>query len=276
MSGIPTLKKKLKGIRATEKLSKAMKTVSMAKLSRLNALQKTYSRYAEQYRFFYENTADSVETANETKPLYVIVIASNRGFCGVFNSELVNFAVEDIAAQTRPVRLIACGEQTVRLLNECQYEPERCFIWNDIPQFSECRELFDLLSALAQEDPETCVRVIYPKYINTMTQTPTAVTLALNGNPEWTESALWVPDRETVLAQIGAKGFRALMYGMILESAVGAQAATLITMRSAYDTATQYGEMLELQIQRKRQSEVTADVIETSAERGNKGDGEND
>ena len=53
---------------------------------------------------------------------------------------------------------------------------------------------------------------------------------------------------------------------MILETAIGAQAATVMNMRSAYDTATEFEEKLESEINRKRQSQVTADVIETSAE----------
>ena len=58
-----------------------------------------------------------------------------------------------------------------------------------------------------------------------------------------------------------------MMYEVLLETALGAQAATLMTMRSAYDTATEYSDQLETQINRLRQSAVTADVIETSGER---------
>ena len=57
-----------------------------------------------------------------------------------------------------------------------------------------------------------------------------------------------------------------MLYGFILETAIGAQAATVMSMRSAYDTAVEYEEKLESEINRKRQSRVTADVIETFAE----------
>ena len=57
-----------------------------------------------------------------------------------------------------------------------------------------------------------------------------------------------------------------MVYKLALENALGAQAATLMTMRSAFDTATEYCEKLEGEINRLRQSAVTADVIETSAE----------
>ena len=65
---------------------------------------------------------------------------------------------------------------------------------------------------------------------------------------------------------MAAKIFMAVAYELILETALGAQAATLMTMRSAYDTATEYCEALESEINRKRQSAVTEDVIETSSE----------
>ena len=78
------------------------------------------------------------------------------------------------------------------------------------------------------------------------------------------ENILFVPDRKTVMESISKKVIFAAVYGFILETALGAQASTLNTMRSAYDTATAYSGMLETQINRKRQSEVTADVIETA------------
>ena len=63
-----------------------------------------------------------------------------------------------------------------------------------------------------------------------------------------------------------------IIYKKTLETALGAQAATLTTMRSAYDTASEYCVTLEAEINRKRQSQVTADVIEVSAEYAMKGE----
>ena len=57
-----------------------------------------------------------------------------------------------------------------------------------------------------------------------------------------------------------------VLFGFILETAIGAQAATIMNMRSAYEAAVEYEEKLESEINRKRQGRVTADVIETFAE----------
>ncbi|MCQ2449432.1 MAG: F0F1 ATP synthase subunit gamma [Clostridia bacterium] len=241
----------------------------MAKISRLNTLRKNFSAYADEYRFLYDNNHTQEEAV---QPACVIVLASNRGFCGSFNTELINYAMEQLETLAEPVPVIACGEKTVTLLRERKRQPAYTFLWGDSPTFGECQPLFDLLDEMIGDKKDAAVQVIYPNYRNTMLQVPTTTTLSPSGDPAAMEDLVWLPDRETVLSEIQKKGFRALLYGMILETALGAQAATLMTMRSANDTATEYADALELQIQRQRQSEVTADVIEISAERGSKGE----
>ncbi len=268
MSGVPILKKKLKGIRATEKLSKAMKTVSMAKIARLNTLRKNYSCYAEQYRFLY--AAQTTETPTEL-PSCVAVLAGNRGFCGAFNADVVHFAAEQLQNTNSKIHLIACGEQAIGRLSAQYRKPDETYVFGDIPSFAACKPFLAALEKRLEESADKRIAVIYPAYKNTMVQTPKTEILSLGDNTA-ADGLLWIPDRETVLSQLQKKGFETLLYGMILETALGAQAATLMTMRSAYDTATEYAAALEREIGRKRQSEVTADVIETSSERGSKGE----
>ena len=86
------------------------------------------------------------------------------------------------------------------------------------------------------------------------------------------DNFIFVPDKDTVINNTAEKTFTSIMYKKILETALGAQAATLTTMRSAYDTACEYSTQLETQINRIRQSQVTADVIEISAEYSMKGE----
>ena len=272
MSAIPGLKKKLKSVRATGKLSKAMKTVSAAKFSKLASFWKTYSLYTEQYRFLYrdfEDTGKGGQTADT-----VIVMGSNRGFCGGFNNEIVNYFTKFMQENSRPGHLIVCGEELISMLSGSGFAPEHQFVFGDVPSYAECEPLFALLSDLSGAEKNYRIRVIYPSYRNTMIQIPKSELLTLNPDVSVGDSdgVLWVPDKKTVLEDTVEKSFRALLFRAVLETALGAQAATLMTMRSAYDTASEYSENLESEIHRLRQSEVTADVIETSSERFNKGD----
>ena len=79
-------------------------------------------------------------------------------------------------------------------------------------------------------------------------------------------------DKQTVINQTAEKILISILYKKILETALGAQASTLTTMRSAYDTACEYSAQLETEINRKRQSQVTADVLEVSADYSKEGE----
>lgn len=266
MSAIPVLKKKLKGIRATEKLSKALKTVSAAKFSKLFQMWKNYSLYASQY-------ADLFALQESSLPCgAVVVLGSNHGFCGAFNIETVNFLEEKYNGKTLPY-LVSCGEKFTGYLNAHGFKPDRVFAFGDIPSYNECTELFSLLSEIAKSGKS--IEVIYPKYKNTVTQIPDLLTVNYsNTDLNAGGDILFIPNKACVADKLSEKSFCVPIYGAVLETALGTQAATLMTMRSAYDTAREFAENTENKIHRLRQTEVTADVLETSSELHIKGDDE--
>lgn len=271
MPQIPVLKKKLKSVKATGKLSKAMKTVSAAKYSRLSSLWRDYSLYTDQYRFLYTDVKDS---ANLT-PDAIIVMGSNRGFCGSFNNDVVSYYMENRPDSAKT--LIVCGEEIIKSFSDSGLKPDYTFVFGEVPTFDECGALFDCIAELSDGKENFAVEVINPKYINTLNQEPVSDIFVINQTDKSVSGdvLLYVPDRSTVLDKILEKGFRALMFSKVLETALGAQASTLMTMRSAYDTATDYTETLEGEIHRLRQSAVTSDVIETAADHGAKEENEN-
>jgi F-type H+-transporting ATPase subunit gamma len=73
-----------------------------------------------------------------------------------------------------------------------------------------------------------------------------------------------VPDRDTVLKASADACVSADFYARVLEAAAGAQAATLVAMRTASDNADKNAAALEADISHRRQSEVTSGVIETA------------
>lgn len=274
MSTVPALTKKLRSVRAAGKLSGAMKTVSAAKFSRLSSLNKYYSRYAEQYAFVC-GTADPAAEA-ET----VVVFGSNRGFCGSFNTAVVQLLTDEVLSRGTPAHLIVCGEEMIRAVRAAGLVPEHTFTFPDVPSFEDCAGLCSLLGSLAGERTDYPVRLVRPFFKNTMTQIPGEELLLLRptAGPNSRDSCdscdgvFWLPDRETFLRTAAEEGSRALIFRAVTQTALGAQAATLMTMRSAYDTASEYTARLEGEIHRQRQRAVTADVLETASERGSKGD----
>ena len=125
MSAIPGLKKKLKSVKATGKLSKAMKTVSAAKLSRLSAKFRYFSEYSRQFRF-------RCEASEGLAPDAVVVLGSNRGFCGGFNTSLVSYVKETMPGVSG---VIACGDKLIRTVGESGISIVKTFSFPDVPDF---------------------------------------------------------------------------------------------------------------------------------------------
>ncbi len=266
------LKKKLKGVTTTRKISKAMKTAATVKYSQLSAVHSGYSEYATQCRKLYENCQKDYinvfPSGNPNAPVCYIIMASNKGMCGNFNADLFSYTENLLSKEKKKTELILCGEKTIFYFKNKGYESVREYVFADVPKFSEAKGFYDELIILLSERAYSSVKIVYPRYVNMVRQYPCIKELF---NPESTNSndtsdMLFIPDKETVIKQSSEKIVTSMLYGFILETAIGAQAATVMSMRSAYDAAVEYEEKLESEINRKRQSRVTADVIETFAE----------
>ena len=271
MPTIQNLKKKLQVILSTRKITQAMKTASTVKYSKLSALYSDFAKYEEQCSIMYQTYRDDINSVfspkNPDAPVLYILISSNKGMCGNFNTDLHLFFEDILRKQKVKPVVFCCGKKGIEYFDNKKIPYKEAFIFDDTPDFSVASELFDKIMHLIKNGDVSDVKIVYQKYINTMKQRPTCDDL-LNfdkGAPK-VEAPLFVPDKQTVINSTAEKILVSILYKRILETALGAQAATLTTMRSAYDTACEYSEQLETQINRKRQSQVTADVIEIASE----------
>ena len=287
MAGLQNLKKKLRSIRATGQLAGAMKTVSAAKYSKIGALNESYAGYAQAARSLREHFGRDFALAfpcgNPEAPEGFLVLSSNRGLCGGYNNELLAEAMRQLRECTRPYRLMVGGKVAESFFQNKGIPVCRAFAVPDVPQYADiqalCGELFD--AYLGGEIAS--VHVVYQHFVNVLTQIPKAETLlpfTLEGGSAGGQSeplpedmpepaaagVLCLPDRATVVRAAGLTCFQSRVYAAVLDAASGAQAATMMAMRSAYDNAAQTVASLELEINRRRQSEVTAGVIETSSD----------
>ena len=271
MPAIQVLKKKLRGIQSTQKISKAMKTISSIKISQLTTVYNNYNEYGSQCEKLYEEYKSDLLGAlppmNETAPICYVVIASNKGLCGGFNSDLLKFALEETNKSEKEHILIAVGKQAITFFNNKHKDYEKAFVFGDIPDYSEANELLNYIIDLRKAQKISSVKVIYQKYSNMMKQTPYIQELFCDDDANQSEGkTILMPDKQMVIENIAPVIFQSIFYKLLLEVALGANASTLMTMRSAYDTATEYCAQLESEINRQRQSAVTADVLETASE----------
>ncbi len=273
METVQSLKKKLKTIRSTAKVTRAMKTASTVKYSKLCGIYAQYEKYADEHLRLYEkykSEFSSVFTcSNPQAPCCYVIIASNKGMCGAFNTEVLSF----FSRINEEGIVISCGKKAAEYFERKNVTAERNFVFDDIPSYEQVEKLFGYICSLMNEGKISSVKTVYPEYTNMIKQVPVCKELFnYEKNDTEGEMPIFVPDRETVIKNTAEKIFMSVLYKRVLETALGAQAATLTAMRSAYDTACEYSAKLEIEMNRKRQSQVTADVIEISSEYSMKGD----
>ncbi len=272
MPTIQNLKKKLHVILSTKKITQAMKTASTVKYSKLSVLYSDFSKYEEQCSSMYQTYRDDINSVflpkNPDAPTLYIVLSSNKEMCGNFNTDILLFFEDIFHKQKISPVVFCCGKKGIEFLDNKKLTYNESFVFDDIPSFSVASELFEKIMKLIKNGQVSDVKIVYPKYINTMKQYPICEDLlSFDEGATKGDVPLFVPDKQTVINSTAEKILVSILYKKILETALGAQAATLTTMRSAYDTACEYSAQLETQINRKRQSQVTADVIEISSER---------
>ncbi len=254
------LRKRLSSIKTTGKLASALKTAASAKFSRLNSLVAGYKEYSEKCAALLESYGDGALAEGmcpDGGVLYVLV-AGNKGFCGGFNNTLFSYFGDTFAEGDL---CIACGKKAAEYC-KANGIPFVYFGVEDIPQSKEAVALLELV--LEHCGGKRAVALVYNKYVNVLTQraeTEQLLPFAAAGG----EGLLMLPSAEDIEKPLARLCLGGRLYGVLLESALGAQAAMMMTMRSAADNAEDTAKAVETALNRERQRKLTAAVIESAS-----------
>lgn len=260
MSDSRKLKKHLSSILATEKLANAMKTVAAAKFSTLSALCLAYTNYSDAcgvlLQDFGGNAFSSAKCGNEK--LYLL-FTGNKGLCGGYNSELVSYFAETV---NKSDKVIVCGRKGAELLAAKGYSAEY-FDVQDVPKFENAEALLSKIKASYGDRGD--IVLVYRRFENALKYPICTENLIPNGECGNAEPPLYLPDKQSITEPLATLCLTARLYGVMLQNATGAQAATLMTMRSAADNAKAEAAKAETALNRERQNALTASVIESAS-----------
>ncbi len=257
------LKKRLVSIKTTGKLAAALKTVATAKFSQMTAKNTEYKEYSEKCRELLSCYGDGgySKALGDGNVLYVL-IAGQKGFCGGYNNTLFSFFSEKMGDGDF---CIACGKKAIEFCKNKNI-PYTSFVISDTPQGKDADALFELVQAQMTDYGKVCV--VYNKYVNVLTQLPTEEILLPFVSEHGPKDVLMLPSEAEIVSPLAKMCLVGRLYGIMLESALGLQAATMMTMRSAADNAEDTARSVETALNRERQRKLTAAVIESAS--GNK------
>lgn len=274
MASIRDIKRRRTSIQSTQQITKAMKVVATARL------QKAKLR-AEETRAYFNKMYETVssilaQTGNATHPFLTknnskkrayIVIASNRGLAGGYNSNVIK-AVINKEKEPQDVLIYAVGKKGKDGLVRRGYHVEEDFSrMIEAPTYRDAVEIGKKLLSAYVEDEIGEIFLVYTEFKSTISQeTKMIKVLPIEQDTIETsdQGALmnYEPSEEEVLDKMIPRYLYSLIYGALMESVASEQGARMTAMDSATNNADDMIEDLSLEYNRARQTSITQEISE--------------
>ena len=282
MASMRDIKRRKGSIQSTQQITKAMKLVSTVKLqrakTRADAAKEYFNCMYDTIHSMLEKTGNSSSpylVKNESKKCAVVVITSNRGLAGGYNSNIVKLvASSDIPKED--AYIYAIGKKGKDGLARFGYEikaDDSDMI--DEPQYPDAKKLCEELLAEYTAGNIGEIYIAYTKFKNTVTHIPTLTKLLpidtssedKKSDAVKTSEAImnYDPEDDEALELIIPKYVASMIYGGLLEASASENGARMQAMDSATSNAEEMIDKLSLQYNRARQSSITQELTEIVA-----------
>ncbi|MBU0553333.1 ATP synthase F1 subunit gamma [Myxococcota bacterium] len=280
MPSLKDIRKRIASVRNTQKITRAMKLVSAAKLRRAQQAIESLRPFAEKYRQLLgalgqpqaegEALHPLLDARAEVKAVALLVLTSDRGMCGGFNSNLLKLAsqrVEALRAEGKRVVIYPLGRRAERFAAKQGYAIGATF--GDIMAATDTETIRAVTDALSEgflKGELDEVHVVLNEFKNAITQIPTSrlllpISAEGEGEGELTD-VIFEPDAATLLGYVVPRYVEVQVRRSILESIAGEHAARMNAMNSATDNAADMISSLTLQMNRARQAAITKELME--------------
>ena len=286
MPSIKDLKKRIGSVKNTQQTTKAMKMVSAAKLRRAQEAitsQRPYARQIGQLislvNSLNEDHGKPLIARNEgveegeKKKLLLVVVTSDRGLCGGFNSNIIKSTqrwLRQNEAKYAEITLSFVGRRGHDFFKTKKVKVGH--FYSEITGkvvFASAKKLSDSLLEKYVTGEADEIKIIYNEFKNAMSQVvmvddflPVAPVEMATAEQAETVSYLIKPNRAEVLARLLEKNFAIQAYRVLLESQAGEHGARMSAMESATKNAGDMIKKLTLQYNKQRQAGITKELLE--------------
>lgn len=284
MPSLKDLKNRIASVKATQKITKAMKMVAAAKLRRAQEAAEAARPYSQRMGVVLANIAQAVGSDDSAPRLMtgtgkddvhlLVVCTAERGLCGGFNSQISRFArdhARKLLAQGKTVKIFCVGKKG--------YDSLRREFGSMIVERTDLREVkrigFENADVIARKiiamfdkgEFDVCT-LFYSEFKSVISQVPTAQQLipASTGDAPAASGASSVyeyePDASAILSDLIPRNISVQVFRALLENVAGEMGAKMSAMDNATRNAGEMINKLTLSYNRQRQAQITKELIE--------------
>ncbi|MDR1243539.1 MAG: F0F1 ATP synthase subunit gamma [Deltaproteobacteria bacterium] len=288
MASLKDVKMKISGVGKTKQITKAMHMVSSAKLRGAQQRIERFRPYADKFQELLANLSAGAGAGEhpllavrpEPKTCCIILVTSDRGLCGGFNSSLAQKALK-LAGQKRDegrkvyfVCIGRKGRDSIRI-SGFDFNPDFVRGLTSFTFQAACQIGGSVIDGFLEEKLDE-VYLVYAKFVSTVRHEPTTLGLLPMKTPESAGGAtgggekpgqagldyLYEPDVETLLAEILPKYLNAQIYRGLLDTSASEHAARMAAMDNATRNCDEIIKNLTLLYNKNRQASITRELID--------------
>lgn len=278
MANTREIRRRIRTVQNAAKVTKAMELVAASKMRRAQQRALAGRPYAERLTWVLADLAETMPQMDpdtlhpllqrrEVEKACIVLMTPNRGLCGGLPANMNRRASSLALDLGVPVSMIAVGKKGRDFFRPSDVDMRATFTeLSDYPEYNEilpvARVVID--DYLANEYDQ--VLLVYPYFVNTMTQEPRVHQLLPVQPPEEEETQavdyIYEPNRQELLADLLPRYIEMEIYEAILETIASEQSARMVAMRNATDAAEEMMEELTLARNKARQEQITKELLD--------------
>lgn len=277
MANMRAIRTRIKSVKNTEQITKAMKMVAVSKLRRTQSGMQAMRPFSEKSQEVMDTLLSSssvpenrfIKPHKEVKKVCYVLFLGNRGLCGAYNSSILHYANSVIKQSGKDYGLVVCGRWGKDVLANSSLKVVKTFSeLSDTPNIDEALEVADYLKSLYTSGEYDEVHLIYQHYVTALRQDPMNVQY-LPAVPEKSEHKkgpgrifIFEPDTDSVLESVMQLYLNNKIMSVLLDSKCGEHSARMTTMTAASDSTKTLIAQLDLKLNRARQAAITTEITE--------------
>ncbi len=273
MAQIREIKKRIKSVTSTQKVTHAMELVAAAKMRKAQALALAGRPYTTSLHEILASVQSATQTEsthpllknNDSDNQLIIIASSDRGLAGGLN---LNIFREILRAEPKAAKYITIGKKARDFVVKTNGELIASWESEEIPFIDMSRTLTKMVTEAFVEKQVSKVSMIYPHYDSTVKQTPRWIQILPIPPRENIEEKhddmefLYEPTADQILGSILTHHILTQIYQVLVETKASEHSARMVAMKNATDAAGDLVDDLTLTYNQARQEAITKELLD--------------
>ena len=276
MANLKEIRNRIVSVSSTMQITSAMKMVSAAKLKKAQDAITSMRPYASKLNNLIQNLSSSLEpdmnspfvSVREKNSILLVVITSNRGLCGAFNSNVIKKTTQLVEEfSNKKVSLITIGKKGSEILGKKnKIISTHDYIFDDL-NYKKADEISKEIMDSFKKELYDEIILVYNRFKNAATQiveTETFLPIEENLDEKSLKSPDYIfePNQSKIVNELLPKALSIKFFKALRDSFASEHGARMTAMHKATDNATELRDQLKLTYNKARQAAITNEILE--------------